>query len=95
MGVDDGSTDGQTDPNTIGLRGVKCLENMLALFRGNTGAGIVHADHRLPLPPLGADQQLSRAVLERAHGFDRIQHQVQYDLLELNAVTPNGKRAPR
>jgi hypothetical protein len=46
------------------------------------------------LPLLGADQQLSWAI-DRAHCFDRIQNQVQDDLLQLNTIPLNGKRLLR
>jgi hypothetical protein len=44
---------------------------------------------------LSADHQLSRPRLDRAHGFDRVQDQVQHDLLHLNAIPLNGKQPLR
>jgi hypothetical protein len=37
-----------------------------------------------------ANQQLSLTRFNRAHCFDRVQDQVQDDLLHLNAITLNG-----
>ena len=39
---------------------------------------------------LGADQQLSCPRLNRAHRFNRVQDQVQDDLLQLNTIALNG-----
>ena len=44
---------------------------------------------------LGADQQLSWPRLNRAHRFDRVQYQVQDDLLQLNTIALNGKQPVR
>jgi hypothetical protein len=44
---------------------------------------------------LGADQQLSRPRLDHAHCFHCVQHQVQDDLLQLNAIPLYGKQSLR
>ena len=44
---------------------------------------------------LGADQQLSFSRLNRVHCFDCVQNQVQDDLLQLDAIAPNGKQSFR
>ena len=44
---------------------------------------------------LGADQQLSSPRLDRAHCFNRVQDQVQDDLLQLNTIPLNGKQSVR
>ena len=43
----------------------------------------------------GADQQLSRRCLDRAHCFDRVQDQVQDHLLQLNAIAVNAEIVPQ
>jgi hypothetical protein len=55
--------------------------------------GIANRDEdAVRLRLLGADQQLSRPRLDRAHCFDRIQDQVQHGLLQLNTIPLNGKQ---
>ena len=52
-------------------------------------------DGRPCLVLLGADRQLSCPCLNRAHCFDRVQDQVQHDLLQLNTIPLNGKQSIR
>src|SRR5712691_1919100 len=93
MGIDDGPADRQPHPNSAGLRGVESLENALEMFRTNARPGIAHChENATGLGLLGADQQLSGPRLNRAHGFDRVQDQVQDDLLQLNTIPLNGKQ---
>ena len=57
------------------------------MFRINARPGIAHRDEdAICLVLLGADRQLSRPRLDRAHCFDRVQDQVQDDLLQLNTI---------
>ena len=53
--------------------------------------GIAHCHKDTCVVLLGADQQVSRLCLNQAHGFDRVQEQVQDHLLQLNAIAVNGK----
>ena len=53
--------------------------------------GIVHRHNDTCVVLLGANQQLSRLCLNRAHRFDRVQEQVQDHLLQLNAIAVNWK----
>jgi hypothetical protein len=48
--------------------------------------------HAVCLALLGADHQRPWPLFEGAHCFDRIQNQVQDDLLQLNTISLNGKR---
>jgi hypothetical protein len=53
----------------------------------------LHCDQhivRLALP--GADRQLARVPLDRAHRFHGIQDQIQDDLLQLNTIAVNEQR---
>jgi hypothetical protein len=74
---------------------VESLENTLDIFRINTRPGIAHCHQDACVVLLGADQQLSWPLLNRPHCFDRIQNQVQDDLLQLNTIRLNGKRPLR
>ena len=44
---------------------------------------------------LGADRQFPWPRLDRAHSFDRVQDQVQHDLLQLNTISLNGSQPLR
>ena len=52
-------------------------------------SGIAHDDEDAGLVLLGADQQLSNPCLNCTHRFDRVQNEVQDDLLQLYAITMN------
>src|ERR1700733_9930709 len=96
MGVDDGPADRQPHPESAGLGGVESVENVLAAFRINAGPGISYRyDHTPRLGLLGADRQLSWTPLNQVHRFDRIQDQIQDDLLQLNAIPLDGKKILR
>src|SRR5262249_16475431 len=96
MGIDDAPADRQAHPDPAGLRGVESLENAIEMFRVDARSGIAHChDDVARLIPLGADQQLSSPGLNRAHCFDRIQDQVQEDLLQLNTIPLDGKQPLR
>jgi hypothetical protein len=96
MGTDDGPTNRQPHPHPAGLRGVESLENALDMLRIDAQPGIANRNEdAIFLGLLGADQQLSRPRLDRAHCFDRIQDQVERDLLQLNTIPLNGKQPLR
>jgi hypothetical protein len=94
MGIDDGPADRQPHPHAAGLRGVESLEHALALVRNNSRSRITHGDNSIRLLLLGADHQLSRPI-DRAHCLDRVQDQIQDDLLQLNTIPLNGKQLLR
>ena len=62
--------------------------------RSNSRSRIAHGDEAIRLTLLGADQQLSRPI-DRAHCFDRVQNQVQDDLLQLNTIPLNDGQIVR
>ena len=65
----------------------------LDVLRINARPGIAHRDADAICPALlGADRQLSCPCLDRAHCLDRIQDQVQDDLLQLNTIALNGRQ---
>ena len=58
------------------------------MFRINAGPRIAHRDENAMCPPLlAADQQVTRALVDRGHCFGRVQDQVQNDLLQLNTIS--------
>jgi hypothetical protein len=96
MGFDDGPADRQPYPHPAGLGGVERLENALEVLRIDPWPGIAHRDEdAISVGLLGTDQQLSRLRLDRAHGFDCIQHQVQQNLLQLYTIPVHGNQSLR
>src|SRR6516162_2338375 len=95
MGVDDRPADRQPHPHAAGFRGVECLENALQMRRIDARPGIAHCYEGAGVVLLGADEQFSWPGLDRAHGFNGVQDQVQDDLLQLNAIPLNGKQSVR
>src|SRR5262249_45792452 len=96
MRSDDGTADRQPHPGSVALRSVESVENEIEIFRSPPRPGIgpsLQVSFCLVL--FRADQQLSWPRLNRAHCFDRVQYQVQDDLLQLNTITPNGSQALR
>ena len=57
--------------------------------RINAGSGITHDDEDAALVLLGANQQLSNPSLNCTHRFDRVENEVQDDLLQLHTITMN------
>jgi hypothetical protein len=93
MGTDDGPADRQPHAQSAGLCGVESLENALDMFRIDARSGIANRDEdAISLSPFGADQQLPRPCLDRAHCFDGVQYQVQDDLLQLNTIPLYGEQ---
>jgi hypothetical protein len=61
------------------------------MFRINARPRIAHGyANAAGLGLLGADRQFSCPRLGRAHCFDRVQDQVQDDLLQLNTISLDG-----
>jgi hypothetical protein len=89
MAIDDRPADRQAHSNAIGFRGVKGLENALAIFRINAGSRVAHCHPDAFVVLLSADPQFSWPHLNRAHRFNRIQDQVHDDLLQLNTICIN------
>src|SRR5215831_21161848 len=93
MSVDDRAAYRQPHPCSTGLRGVKGIEDSIEMLRINAGPRIAYGYEGACLILLGADQQLSCPLLNRAHCFSRVQYQVQQDLLQLNAIPHNRKQS--
>ena len=96
MGIDDGPADRQPHAHAAGFGGVEGLENTIEMFRIDPWPGIAHRhEDAVRLVRFGADQQLPgpSSTQTDAHGFDRVQDQVQYHLLHLNTIRLNGRQA--
>jgi len=96
VSIDNRSADRQPHPHPAGFRGVESLENALEIFRTNPRPRVAyrHEDF-LCLILFRADQQLSCSRLNRAHCLNRVQDQVQDDLLQLNTIALNGSQPLR
>jgi hypothetical protein len=57
--------------------------------------GIAHCHEHACVGFLAADHQVPCARLNRAHCFNRVQDQVEHDLLQLNAIPLNGNQSVR
>ena len=83
-------------PHAALLRGVEGVKNPLEMFRVNARPRVAHCHvDAICLVLLGADHQLPRPRLNRARCIDRIQDQVQDDLLQLNTIPLDGKQSVR
>ena len=91
MGIDDRPADRQPQPRSAGLRREERFENALPMRRIDARPAIVHCYEDARVFLLGADQQLSCSRLDRAHCFNRVEDQVQDDLLQLNAIPLDGE----
>jgi len=88
MRVDNGPTDRQPHSHAAGFGRVESLEKALEMVWINAWPRITHGhENATGLGLLGADQQLPWPCLNRAHGLDRVQDQVQHNLLQLNTVS--------
>src|SRR6476620_11544229 len=56
MGIDNRSANRQPHPRSAGLRGVKCIEHAIEMFRMDARPGIVHCHKDTCVVLLGADQ---------------------------------------
>src|SRR5215813_4504525 len=94
MGDDDRSADRQSHPRSAGLCGIERLENALNVRRINAWPGITYCEAHACTVLRGANRQISLPV-NRSHCFDRIEDQVQNDLLKLNAIAMSGRQTIR
>jgi len=95
MSIDDGPAYRQPHSCSIGLGGVESVEDALQLRPIDARSGIAHGHENACVVLLRADQQLSLTRLNRAHCFNRVEDQVQQDLLKLNAIPMDGGRPLR
>ena len=95
MSIYDGPAYRQPHSCSIGLGGVESVEDALQLRPIDARSGIAHGHENACVVLLRADQQLSWTRLNRAHCFNRVEDQVQQDLLKLNAIPMDGGRPLR
>src|SRR5215471_1676610 len=69
MSLDDGAANRQPHACSTGLRGVEGVEDPIEIRRINARPGIAHGHEGACMVLLGADQQLTRSLLNRAHCF--------------------------
>ena len=95
MSIDDGPAYRQPHSCSIGLGGVESVEDALQLRPIDARSGIAHGHENACVVLLSADQQLPWTRLNRAHCFNRVEDQVQQDLLKLNPISVDGGRPLR
>lgn len=89
----DGTTDRQAHAHAAGFRGEEWLKELAARFGRQPTAGIADADLGLALAgsarTYAEDALLGGRVL---HRFQRIAHEVQHDLFDLDAVRQDRRQ---
>ena len=87
MRFDDRTADRQPHPQTAGLRRVEGREEVLKTRRSQSRPRILHRDqHAVRFGLSGGDEQLSRPFRDRAHRFDRVDDEIEDNLLQLDAI---------
>src|SRR5215471_14121912 len=72
MSMNDGAANRQPHACSTGFRGVEGVEDPVEIHRINARPGIAHGHEGACLILLGADQQFSCSLFNRAHCFSRI-----------------------
>jgi hypothetical protein len=76
----------------VRFRRVVRLENPINCRRVEAGTGVLNRNDGVRRIAPGSNRE-SAWALDRAHGFDRIDDQIEHDLLQLDAVAPDeGER---
>ena len=92
MSFDDGTANRKPHPHSFGLCCIERLENAFQILRIDARPGIAHChENAFRLGSIGADRQLSCLSVNSVHCLDRVEDQVQQDLLQLDTVPPNGR----
>jgi len=77
MRFNDGAADRESDSHAVGFGGVEGFEYLVGGVRGEADARILHAQPDLTLViAFGSDEQLSWAVVNRAHCVRSIPEQI-------------------
>jgi len=88
MRFDDRTADRQPHAQTVGLRRVEGGEELLEINRGQAWSRILHRDqHFIRFDVSSGDEQLSRPFRDRAHCLDRVDNEIEDDLLQLYAIS--------
>ena len=75
------------------LRRVEGVEELVHAQRVDAQPGVPHGHtHTVVVLSLGPDRQLPRAIGHLAHRFDRVEQQVQDDLLELDTIASDERK---
>src|SRR5215471_18350270 len=90
MGLKNRPANGKTHAHATGLRGVERVKDLVYCVGGDPYPRVFNCClHAVCINILGRDDKFSRPLTDTAHCFDRIHHQVQHDLLQLNSVPCN------
>src|ERR1700730_5443830 len=93
MTLDNGSTDGKTDPHTATLSGIECFEEPARSLRLKTHPRILHGQaHTITFVSFGSDHQLPQTLVDAAHRVQGVPEQVQDDLLKLDTIACDRRK---
>src|SRR5215213_6083617 len=85
--VDDRACDAQSHAHAVGLGGGERLEQASQLIRGYSGPGIADRDKSLAVRRPRPADDLTDPVRCARDGFDPVDHQVQNNLFQLDAIS--------
>src|SRR5207244_13655946 len=95
MVLNNRATDRQPHPHSLRLGGVESIEDPSHALRVQANARVLHCNtHLIDLTALRSDDQLSRSVSNRAHGFDRIHDQIKHTCSSSTRSPSMGGRSP-
>src|SRR5215469_3156623 len=96
MCLNNRSADGEANPEASRLCTVEGSENAFGVLRLQSGAGILDRNDNLARPAVPrADPQLSCPSRPAAHGFNRVHHEVEDHLLQLDPISAHEWQALR
>jgi hypothetical protein len=94
VGLDDRATDREAHPHASRLRGEEGVEQGVEIAGVNPGPGVPYFNqHGVRVASVRGDFQLARPLADLIHRLDRVDKQIQHDLLQLDAIGLNeGQR---
>src|SRR5580704_12505052 len=93
MRFDDRTADRQPHSQTLGLCRVERIKEAFETRRSQAWPRILHRNqHAIRFGRSGGDEQLSLPFRDRAHGLDRVDDEIEDDLLQLNAIPFDGRQ---
>ena len=93
MGLDDGAADRESYSDPARLCSEERFKNTFKIFRSDPLPRVGNRDKYITsFVVLGGNLQLPRPIVDRTHRFHRIQYQVERYLLQLDAITLNGRQ---
>src|SRR5712671_1076115 len=90
MTLHDRATHGKAYSHAAAFCGVEGVEESVGVVSIESDASITHAQVYVGSIGAGGDDQLTRTIVDGAHGIARVQQQVEDHLLELDLA--HGKR---